>query len=54
VKRFGPDRPSDGDTPQKGGGGPASLSFKGEQFDGFSVFASPGPPVGRKKSKDLS
>lgn len=54
VKRFGPDRPSDGDTPQKGGGGPASLSFKGEQSDGFSVFASPGPPVRRKKSKDLS
>ena len=30
-----------------------SLSFKGEQFQGFSVFASPAPPVRRKSSKDL-
>ena len=30
-----------------------SLSFKGEQFKGFSVFASPAPPVRRKSSKDL-
>ena len=54
VKKFGPHRPSDGDSPQqKGGSDEVSLSFKGEQFQGFSVFASPAPPVRRKSSKDL-
>ena len=54
VKKFGPHRPSDGDSPAKeGGSDEVSLSFKGEQFQGFSVFASPAPPVRRKSSKDL-
>ena len=41
------------DVEQKGGSDEVSLSFKGEQFQGFSVFASPAPPVRRKSSKDL-
>ena len=55
VKKFGPHRLSDGDSPSKEGGNSdeVSLSFKGEQFQGFSVFASPAPPVRRKSSKDL-
>ena len=43
----------DGLELQKGGSDEVSLSFKGEQFQGFSVFASPAPPVRRKSSKDL-
>ena len=52
---IGPHRLSDGDSPSKEGGNSdeVSLSFKGEQFQGFSVFASPAPPVRRKSSKDL-
>ena len=48
-------RLSDGDSPAKDGASSdeVSLSFKGEQFQGFSVFASPAPPVRRKSSKDL-
>ena len=48
-------RLSDGDSPAKDGqnSDEVSLSFKGEQFQGFSVFASPAPPVRRKSSKDL-
>ena len=55
VKKFGPHRLSDGDSPAKDGqnSDEVSLSFKGEQFQGFSVFASPAPPVRRKSSKDL-
>ena len=55
VKKFGPHRLSDGDSPSKEGASSdeVSLSFKGEQFQGFSVFASPAPPVRRKSSKDL-
>ena len=55
VKKFGPHRLSDGDSPAKDGASSdeVSLSFKGEQFQGFSVFASPAPPVRRKSSKDL-
>ena len=54
VKKFGPHRLSDGDSPAKDGqnSDEVSLSFKGEQFQGFSVFASPAPPVRRKSSKD--
>ena len=55
IKKFGPHRLSDGDSPAKDGqnSDEVSLSFKGEQFQGFSVFASPAPPVRRKSSKDL-
>ena len=55
AKKFGPHRLSDGDSPAKDGqnSDEVSLSFKGEQFQGFSVFASPAPPVRRKSSKDL-
>ena len=50
-----PDR-VDGDPARRYGGATPptperpSLQFKGEQFAGFSVFASPAPPVRRKRS----